>query len=175
MPIPAHYYYSRYDGFSNIVRIESHWSEESVGYQSEHIHEKIACTQGKKYYLIDAHLKTKTMGGEDFEITNKTEISRDEYEELLSKYKGIIDNQEYREIFDHTLTIRKQIEDTNPICPKCGAVMTEREGRYGKFWGCTGFPKCKGTRKDPESSKRKKKLWTELSGLNQKLSKLEKG
>ena len=175
MTIPTHYYYTRYDGFSNIVRVDSKWSEESGGYQNEHIYETIACTQSGKYILVNAHLKTKTMGGEDFEISNRTEISKEEYEQLVIKHNGIIDNQEYREIFDNTLTIRKQIEDANPSCPKCGSVMTEREGRYGKFWGCTGYPECDGTRKDPESFKEKRKLWDELSKLNRKLSELERG
>lgn len=30
-------------------------------------------------------------------------------------------------------------------CPDCGSPMTLRDSRYGKFYGCTQFPKCKGT------------------------------
>lgn len=29
-------------------------------------------------------------------------------------------------------------------CPLCRAKMVERDGKYGKFWGCSKFPKCKG-------------------------------
>ena len=32
-------------------------------------------------------------------------------------------------------------------CPKCGFQTVYRTGPFGKFWGCTRFPKCKGTRK----------------------------
>ncbi len=34
-------------------------------------------------------------------------------------------------------------------CPRCGAPMHERENRKTsqKFWGCSDFPKCRGTRK----------------------------
>lgn len=37
-----------------------------------------------------------------------------------------------------------------PACPKCGALMALRTARAGKtpgsqFWGCTGYPECKGT------------------------------
>jgi len=28
-------------------------------------------------------------------------------------------------------------------CPKCDRPLVEREGRYGKFLGCSGYPKCK--------------------------------
>jgi len=38
-----------------------------------------------------------------------------------------------------------------PVCPHCGQPMRQRTARQGKnagksFWGCTGFPECKGTR-----------------------------
>ena len=33
-----------------------------------------------------------------------------------------------------------------PNCPECGAEMVERSGKYGQFWGCPTFPKCRGTR-----------------------------
>lgn len=32
-------------------------------------------------------------------------------------------------------------------CPECGSSMTERNGKFGKFLGCTKYPECKGTRK----------------------------
>ncbi len=32
-------------------------------------------------------------------------------------------------------------------CPWCGAGMVIRHGKYGKFYGCSQFPKCRGTRK----------------------------
>ena len=28
------------------------------------------------------------------------------------------------------------------ICPRCGKPMKIRKGRYGLFWGCTGYPSC---------------------------------
>ncbi len=38
-----------------------------------------------------------------------------------------------------------------PNCPKCNTLMVMREARHGaytgqKFWGCTNYPKCRGTR-----------------------------
>lgn len=35
--------------------------------------------------------------------------------------------------------------DAIKICPKCQMPMKKRSGRYGEFWGCTGFPKCRYT------------------------------
>jgi restriction system protein len=38
--------------------------------------------------------------------------------------------------------------DTAPACPSCGKTMiTRRNRRSGaSFWGCTGYPSCRGTR-----------------------------
>jgi len=41
----------------------------------------------------------------------------------------------------------------SPKCPLCGSLLTVRDGRYGKFWGCTSFPRCRYTR-DHESNPR---------------------
>lgn len=32
-------------------------------------------------------------------------------------------------------------------CPKCGSYLTVKNGRFGKFMGCSNFPKCRYTRK----------------------------
>lgn len=31
------------------------------------------------------------------------------------------------------------------LCPECGAAMQIKNGRRGKFWGCTNFPRCHHT------------------------------
>lgn len=40
---------------------------------------------------------------------------------------------------------------STPECPQCGSAMVERTAKKGRnagesFWGCAGYPKCKGTR-----------------------------
>jgi restriction system protein len=40
-------------------------------------------------------------------------------------------------------------QENSPICPECGKAMTKRKAKTGKnagkeFWGCTGYPECKG-------------------------------
>ncbi len=34
-------------------------------------------------------------------------------------------------------------EPTGIVCDKCGAPMVLREGKFGKFYGCSNYPKCK--------------------------------
>jgi len=41
---------------------------------------------------------------------------------------------------------RKAPEPTGEKCPKCGKPLMAREGRRGKFLGCSGYPKCRYTR-----------------------------
>ena len=33
-----------------------------------------------------------------------------------------------------------------PECPQCGKAMRLRKSARGEFWGCTGYPECKGTK-----------------------------
>jgi len=41
---------------------------------------------------------------------------------------------------------RQALEPTGEKCPECGQPLVVREGRRGKFIGCSGFPKCRYTR-----------------------------
>ncbi|MCB8818316.1 topoisomerase DNA-binding C4 zinc finger domain-containing protein [Desulfosporosinus shakirovi] len=34
----------------------------------------------------------------------------------------------------------------NTWSPQCGFKMILRNGKYGPFYGCTQYPKCRGTR-----------------------------
>lgn len=38
---------------------------------------------------------------------------------------------------------RAQPQPSNEVCSKCGSAMVIREGRYGKFLACSGYPKCR--------------------------------
>lgn len=31
------------------------------------------------------------------------------------------------------------------LCPRCGSELRRRNGKYGEFWGCSGFPACRYT------------------------------
>ncbi len=41
---------------------------------------------------------------------------------------------------------RKPPEPTGEKCPKCGKPLLAREGKRGRFLGCSGYPKCRYTR-----------------------------
>lgn len=41
--------------------------------------------------------------------------------------------------------IKPEDEPTEKICEKCGAPLVIRQGRYGKFYACSNFPRCRWT------------------------------
>lgn len=45
---------------------------------------------------------------------------------------------------EHIKDIEKQREEIeNNICPRCGSPLVIRHGKYGIFYGCSSYPKCK--------------------------------
>jgi hypothetical protein len=43
-------------------------------------------------------------------------------------------------------TLRRRQMESAGICPKCGGSLVVRSGRYGMFYGCSGYPDCRYTR-----------------------------
>jgi ssDNA-binding Zn-finger/Zn-ribbon topoisomerase 1 len=47
---------------------------------------------------------------------------------------------------DESVKRIKEVGKSNSdICPRCGKALKIREGKFGKFKGCTGYPNCKYT------------------------------
>ena len=51
-----------------------------------------------------------------------------------------------------------EVRDEN-LCPDCGSKMVSRTGQFGTFWGCSTYPKCKGTRDSQGRSKAERGEW----------------
>ena len=43
------------------------------------------------------------------------------------------------------LDLKKEVEPVGRACPTCGNDLLYRDGRYGRFIGCSNFPKCRYT------------------------------
>ena len=61
-----------------------------------------------------------------------------------------VDSQNLRS--NHVETIREYIREDNRkisqgICPKCSGQLVRRDGKYGSFYGCSNYPKCRYTKK----------------------------
>lgn len=51
-------------------------------------------------------------------------------------------NDFYNNLEENIKKVQPQ-EEGNKICPNCGKSLKLRKGRYGFFFGCTGYPECK--------------------------------
>lgn len=71
--------------------------------------------------------------------------------EKLSEFQienlyGFLESKRAKNIteLEHILSINKTLQDiNNNICPRCKGKLVIRNGRYGQFYGCSNFPKCK--------------------------------
>lgn len=78
-------------------------------------------------------------------LSNEELLSYDNLDDII---KIINSNRSHQTDFAHTRDIKK-IKKENArkiqegICPRCGGKLVEREGKYGKFLGCSNFPKCR--------------------------------
>jgi DNA topoisomerase-1 len=66
----------------------------------------------------------------------------------LGKFLGCSGYPKCKTILNEDGSPREVPEKPEPVvsdqlCPKCGKPLVERTGRYGKFLGCSGYPKCK--------------------------------
>ncbi len=43
------------------------------------------------------------------------------------------------------IDLKPEVEPVGRDCPECGSELVYREGRYGRFIGCSNFPKCRHT------------------------------
>ncbi len=105
----------------------------------------------------------------DIGFTAKMEEELDEIAEGKEKWEEVC--RSFYEPFEENL--EKKYKDvskkgvgetpTDKICPKCGAPVVERLGRFGRFYACSKFPECKYTESLKENT------------INIKCPKCEKG
>ena len=55
-----------------------------------------------------------------------------------SGFKGLLEKAD-----SSSISMKSEPIETDIICDKCGHKMLLREGRFGKFLGCSNFPKCR--------------------------------
>jgi DNA topoisomerase-1 len=79
-------------------------------------------------------------------------LEEDLDEIAAGKEKWIKVLKEFYEPFEKNLKKKYQeiskkdlIEKTEKICPKCGSEMIIRLGKFGRFYACSKFPRCKYT------------------------------
>ena len=67
--------------------------------------------------------------------------------EESAKYYTSLNNREeidYYEYYKNKFNLDKM------VCPECGSNLVKRNGKFGEFYGCSNYPKCKYTKKISE-------------------------
>jgi restriction system protein len=59
---------------------------------------------------------------------------------------NLIDGRELIAILDESDLPKPTVSELESKCPKCGSDLTERSGKYGKFYGCSTYPACDYTK-----------------------------
>lgn len=84
-------------------------------------------------------------------IRNYSERNLDdvEVENLYNRLLELDKSQEYLPV-EHKKQVRENSQQTQQkiytgVCPRCGGTLIERKGKYGKFYGCSNYPKCRFT------------------------------
>jgi DNA polymerase III epsilon subunit-like protein len=54
-------------------------------------------------------------------------------------------NQQVFELMHRDMENPNRVQAKPKICPQCGNLMQRRKGRFGEFWGCSGYPNCRHT------------------------------
>jgi DNA topoisomerase-1 len=85
----------------------------------------------------------------DVEFTARVEADLDviedgrrDWREVLSAFYG-----PFMDVLERTEKTAERVriapKESDQTCPNCGRKMVIREGRYGRFLGCSGFPDCR--------------------------------
>ena len=111
--------------------------------------------ESKIYNVVCIPSKAKLKIEHDGELTrydtliDKVLSYKDDVIENVDEIVNHINNNNIKDkkmIKKHINNIRDNIieKDLNK-CPKCGGQLVERNGKYGKFLGCSNYPRCKYT------------------------------
>ncbi len=80
--------------------------------------------------------------------------NKDDWHDVVSSFwngfKGLLEKADASSV-----TMKAEPIETDIVCDKCGHKMLLREGRFGKFLGCSNFPKCRNIM--PYEAKEEKK------------------
>jgi hypothetical protein len=79
-------------------------------------------------------------------------------DEEVNDITYILNHKNMRNLIDdktHVDNIRHNRQEINHkvsegVCPKCGGTLIEKKGKFGDFYGCSNYPKCKFTTPIPK-------------------------
>jgi hypothetical protein len=108
-----------------------------------------------------ATLKTINIDSDHTYVNDQMQVSQI----IKSYHKPLMSHYQSRKIYEkleslnikgldakitHAQNIQRELKQKHTlaahnICPKCGGELKPKEGKYGNFKGCSGYPKCRYT------------------------------
>lgn len=65
-------------------------------------------------------------------------------DQMQKAYNLLLSNKAEISTKEHIKNVKRQQSDLeHGICPRCGGKLVLRHSKYGTFWGCSNYPKCK--------------------------------
>ena len=93
--------------------------------------------------------KPKDTGGKPQKTSDKpreTEAIPDGTQKHDAKTSNLLKKNDNKMSQDTNEEDKPASAKTSMICPECGKKLIERSGKFGKFIGCSGYPKCHFTK-----------------------------
>ena len=83
--------------------------------------------------------------GEMEDNLDSVELGEKDWKSVIADfYKGF--SEELKVADNEVERIEKEVVLSDEVCDICGKPMAIKEGRFGKFLACTGYPECKNTK-----------------------------
>ena len=63
-------------------------------------------------------------------------------------HRALKDSRMTQQVYEHLkdeMVLFESGQKKIPICGRCGKQMKLRNGKFGEFWGCSGYPECNYT------------------------------
>lgn len=90
------------------------------------------------FNLIETITSYRTMYLSDADVQKVIDIF------LQNNVREFVDNKEHvKNIYASRAQVDSKI--ASGICPKCGGTLIMRNGKYGSFYGCSNYPRCRFT------------------------------
>lgn len=69
-----------------------------------------------------------------------------EWENVVGSYYNSYVKEQVREARDKLERVEAEVVLTDELCPQCGKRLALKQGRFGEFLACSGFPECRYSR-----------------------------
>ncbi len=92
----------------------------------------------RRYFLIEAIRKYR-----DPVISEETKARIQSVIESNIRTGKEAEDRHIQNVREKNAQIHEKV--SKGICPRCGGNLVLRKGRYGEFWGCSNYPRCRFT------------------------------